>query len=591
MRARLAGWPAHAVVDPSALPSDERAFLERVAADTWRGLAALTDRENGLPVDHVRLAAPPTSGDGATDTTAGADVGDYTSISNVGLHLAAVVAAREIGLVGEADAVAAVTRVLDTLDRVETYQGLFFNYYDTTSLERSSNFLSFVDTSWLTTGLILARASFPALAARCSRLIERMHYGFFYDARRHQVSHGYYVHRRARSRYDYGVLYTEARLGVLLGIGTGEIPEDAWFDMVRTYPADCAGQTATPRGVRRRRVHGHTVVSGWYEWGGVRFVPSWGGSMFEALMPVLVVDEQRFAAQSLGANDVAHVLVQRRFATEELGYPVWGMSPSATPTGDGYGEYGVPVLGTRGYRPGAVTPHASALALIVDPEAAVALEVLIEGSLAALHVGLAKWSVDLWLKHRTADVDRAQGLVWRGRLHELTQDFPQALADFQQAVELAPDHAQARLRLAEALIREEPWKAAPHLEWLGRRRPGDPQVRFLTARLRRNLGQPEEAGQLLDAILAVTPDKVPVLVERGRVAMDLNQPQEAERWLQRALTLAPGQREVHLALGDCLRQAGRLDEAERHQDQALEIETKLKQKLEEMGRKKAGGSQ
>jgi len=372
VRARLAGWPAHAVVDPSALPSDERAFLERVAADTWRGLAALTDRENGLPVDHVRLAAPPTSGDGATDTTAGADVGDYTSISNVGLHLAAVVAAREIGLVGEADAVAAVTRVLDTLDRVETYQGFFFNYYDTTSLERSSNFLSFVDTSWLTTGLILARARFPALAARCSRLIERMHYGFFYDARRHQVSHGYYVHRRARSRYDYGVLYTEARLGVLLGIGKGEIPEDAWFDMVRTYPADCAGQTATPRGVRRRRVHGHTVVSGWYEWGGVRFVPSWGGSMFEALMPVLVVDEQRFAAQSLGANDVAHVLVQRRFATEELGYPVWGMSPSATPTGDGYGEYGVPVLGTRGYRPGAVTPHASALALIVDPEAAVA---------------------------------------------------------------------------------------------------------------------------------------------------------------------------------------------------------------------------
>ena len=89
-------------------------------------------------------------------------------------------------------------------------------------------------------------------------------------------------------------------------------------------------------------------------------------------MPALVVDEQRFAAQSLGANDVAYVLVQRRFATEELGYPVWGMSPSATPTGDGYGEYGVPVLGTRGYRPGAVTPHASALALIVDPEAAVA---------------------------------------------------------------------------------------------------------------------------------------------------------------------------------------------------------------------------
>src|SRR5262249_26015184 len=145
-----------------------------------------------------------------------------------------------------------------------------------------------------------------------------------------------------------------------------------WFDMVRTYPADCAGQTATPRGVRRTKIRGHTVVSGWYEWGGVRFVPSWGGSMFEALMPALVIDEQRFAPRGLGANDVAHTVVRRRWATEQLGYPVWGMSPCATANVDGYGEYGVPVLGTRGYRPGVVTPHASALALLVEPQTAVA---------------------------------------------------------------------------------------------------------------------------------------------------------------------------------------------------------------------------
>lgn len=366
VRARLAGWPARAVVDPSTLPADDRAFLARVAADTWRGLAALTDRENGLPVDHVRLAA------GAADTTAGADVGDYTSITNVGLHLAAVVAARELDLVTEADAVAAITRILDTLERLETHAGFYFNYYDTTSLERSSNFLSFVDTSWLTTGLIVTRMSFPVLGARCSRLIDRMHYDFFYDARRREISHGYYVHRRTRSRYDYGVLYTEARLGVLLGIGKGEVPEDAWFEMVRTYPADCAGQTATPRGVRRQTVRGHAVAYGYYEWGGVRFVPSWGGSMFEALMPALVLDEQRWAPLSLGANDVAHATVQRRYATETLAHPVWGMSPSSIPTTDGYGEYGVPVLGTRGYAPGAVTPHAAALALLATPQEAVA---------------------------------------------------------------------------------------------------------------------------------------------------------------------------------------------------------------------------
>jgi hypothetical protein len=84
----------------------------------------------------------------------------------------------------------------------------------------------------------------------------------------------------------------------------------------------------------------------------------------------LVLDERKYAPRSLGANDQAHAVVQRRFALEELGYPVWGISPSASPTGDGYGEYGVKVLGARGYGAGAVTPHASALALGVTPEPA-----------------------------------------------------------------------------------------------------------------------------------------------------------------------------------------------------------------------------
>src|SRR5213076_3483288 len=86
----------------------------------------------------------------------------------------------------------------------------------------------------------------------------------------------------------------------------------------------------------------------------------------------LVLDEARHAPLSLGANDAAHVAVQRRYALEELGYPVWGLSPSSTPGNDGYGEYGVRVLGSLGYGAGAVTPHAAALALTVDPDTAIA---------------------------------------------------------------------------------------------------------------------------------------------------------------------------------------------------------------------------
>jgi hypothetical protein len=363
--ARLAGWPSRLLGAPGGLPPTDHALVERVARDTWRGLDAFVDREHQLPVDHVRL--------GRTSVArAEARVGDYTNITTVGLRLIAIVAAHEVGLVSRDDAVGRLHALLATLAGLETHDGFFFNYYDTTSLERTSNLVSFVDSSWLSAGLMVVRSAFPELGDACTGLIERQDYRFFYDPARGRMSHGYWVHLGARSRYHYGVLYAESRLGSVIAIGKGDVPPAHWFRMTRTFSPACHWQTQTPRGRQPKRLDGQTFVGGWYEWKDVRYVPSWGGSMFEALMPTLVLDEARWAAPSLGANDRAHVAVQRRYAGDELGYPVWGISPSATPAADAYGEYGVRVLGTLGYGAGAVTPHAAALALAVDPAAAIA---------------------------------------------------------------------------------------------------------------------------------------------------------------------------------------------------------------------------
>ncbi len=362
VRARLAGWPSRAIVGAEELPRDDREFVTRLARDTWRGIDALTDREHQLPVDHLRLGA--TDGDSR--------VGDYTNVTSVGLRLVAIVAARELGLLTDDDAARRVRATLDTLDGLETRDGFFFNYYDTTSLERTSNFLSFVDSAWLTAGLMVVRTSLPEFAARATTLIDRQDYRYFYDPKLGRMSHGYWVQLGARSRYHYGVLYAESRLGSLIAIGKGDVPPAHWFRMTRTFSPACTWQTQPPHGRRPKHAADQAFVGGWYEWRGTRYVPSWGGSMFEALMPTLVLDEPRLAPGSLGANDAAHVTVQRRFALEQLGYPVWGLSPSATPASEGYGEYGVHVLGSLGYGPGAVTPHAAALALAVDPTAAVA---------------------------------------------------------------------------------------------------------------------------------------------------------------------------------------------------------------------------
>ena len=55
VKARLAGWPTQLLADRASLPAGDEAFLRRLARDTWQGIDAFTDREHGLPIDHVRF--------------------------------------------------------------------------------------------------------------------------------------------------------------------------------------------------------------------------------------------------------------------------------------------------------------------------------------------------------------------------------------------------------------------------------------------------------------------------------------------------------------------------------------------------------
>ena len=101
---------------------------------------------------------------------------------------------------------------------------------------------------------MVVRTTFPELPARCAALIDRMRLrGSSTIPRAGLMSHGYYVQPRGPSRYHYGVLYTESRLGSLIAIGKGDVPEAHWFRMVRTFPAACDWQTQPPARPRTRR--------------------------------------------------------------------------------------------------------------------------------------------------------------------------------------------------------------------------------------------------------------------------------------------------------------------------------------------------
>ncbi|MGP0065453.1 MAG: glucoamylase family protein, partial [Isosphaeraceae bacterium] len=120
-----------------------------------------------------------------------------------------------------------------------------------------------------------------------------------------------------------------------------------------------------------------------YTYRGMRIVPSWGGSMFEALMVTLFVPEELWAPRSWGINHPLYVRGQIEHGLKEARYGYWGFSPATNPEG-GYRTYGVDAIGSDpvGYtsnnedvhaRPsqtvhmkrfdnGIVTPHASFLA-------------------------------------------------------------------------------------------------------------------------------------------------------------------------------------------------------------------------------------
>lgn len=184
------------------------------------------------------------------------------------------------------------------------------------------------------------------LALRCTSLTDA-EFSFLYDRKRKLLSIGYWVADRRLDNSFYDLLASEARLASYVGIASGQLPFEHWFALGR--------RLTTARG---RQV-----------------LLSWSGSMFEYLMPLLVMPN--FAGTLLEETCIAAVARQIEYGTQR-GVP-WGVSESCYNESDVEGTYqyrafGVPGLGLqRGLSDNLViSPYASALALLVDPHRACA---------------------------------------------------------------------------------------------------------------------------------------------------------------------------------------------------------------------------
>jgi len=344
-------------------PSLERAKLLRYARDTWTGLVAAVDPTSGLPADCLRIDA---------------SLSAQTSISDIGALLWSILVAQRLGLIDRAEAIGRAQRLLNSLAQLERdpASGSFFNWYDHVNgaiLARwpgpdspFSPALSSVDNGWLATGLRIIARGLPELAAPAEALFAGIDFGAYYRPAQNQIA---IVIDRTNC---YDTIISESRIATYLGIAAGRIPARAYFGTCRTLPAE-RRQQAVPLGARRRYLE-TDVFEGAYAYAGLRLVPSWGGSMFEALMPTLFVPEERWGARSWGHNHPLTVAAQIHYGLIEQAQTCWGVSASSTPGGR-YDEYGVGPIGMNpeGHSPeGVVTPHASFLALRYAPAEALA---------------------------------------------------------------------------------------------------------------------------------------------------------------------------------------------------------------------------
>ncbi|MDY0873698.1 GH36-type glycosyl hydrolase domain-containing protein [Dongia rigui] len=177
------------------------------------------------------------------------------------------------------------------------------------------------------------------------RMAFAMDFSFLLDVERELLSIGYLVGEGKLDPSCYDLLASEARLSSLFSIAKGDVPTSHWFRL---------GRTVTPIG------SGAALIS-------------WSGSMFEYLMPSLVMRAP--AGSLLERTNRLTVRRQIRYG-QQLGLP-WGISESAYNVRDleftyQYSPFGVPSLALkRGLGEDAViAPYATALALMVDPAAA-----------------------------------------------------------------------------------------------------------------------------------------------------------------------------------------------------------------------------
>lgn len=348
------------------LSAENQAYLRRVAHDTWRFFERTVGAEdNHLPPDNFQ-------------TVPHELLAHRTSPTNIGLYLLSCACARQFGWITSDELLVRLDATTASLDRLQRYRGHFLNWYDTqTCAPLLPMYVSTVDSGNLSGHLLAVAQSCIALArstetnsicensdsaltnkklAEIERLRAMAHvldrlaweadFRFLYDGRRDLFHIGFRLAEQQLDSGYYDLLASESRLTSLLAIAKGDVPPQHWAALGRPFFA--VGAQAALR--------------------------SWSGSMFEYLMPTLVLAEPAHSVLSQACS----AAIVEQIAYGDRRHVPWGISESAYAARDEllayqYAPQGIPRLALRRTPPNelVIAPYATALAAQFSTSAAV----------------------------------------------------------------------------------------------------------------------------------------------------------------------------------------------------------------------------
>lgn len=302
----------------TSLSPAARETLRQDMAAMWRFYEDLCNPETHfLPPDNVQFAP--------VRRTA-----YRTSPTNIGLMLCAALSACDVGLISTEELGARVCRTLETVQRLKTWRGNLYNWYDVKTLEPlPPQFVSAVDSGNFLCCLAALISGLSAYEARqtCRRarqmaesILRNTHLGALYDWGRDLFYIGFDADRGTFSSGHYDLLMSESRMMSYYAVAARAVPVSHWGALSRALSAG----------------------------GGFTGSLAWSGTMFEFFMPHLFLE----SPPGTLASESLHFCVREQARYAKRQGILFGVSESGYAATDAAGNYqyrahGVPALGLR----------------------------------------------------------------------------------------------------------------------------------------------------------------------------------------------------------------------------------------------------